>query len=94
MGKVKLVIDDRLIEASEEQSVLEAALQNDIYIPHICTHPDLPVQGNCNLCVVEIQGQEGYPCACETKVREGIKVVTKSPALSKKRGMAMELMLA
>jgi formate dehydrogenase beta subunit len=94
MGKVKLTIDDHIIEASEGQSILEAALQNDIYIPHICTHPDLPVQGNCKLCVVEIQGREGYPCSCETKAEEGMKVITKSPALSQKRGIAMELMLA
>ena len=45
MGKVKLWVDGTQIEAEEGQSVLNAALAADIYIPHICSHPDLEAQG-------------------------------------------------
>ena len=92
--KVRLIIDGREIEALPGQSVLEAALAADIYIPHICTHPDLPVQANCKLCVVEIEGLDAPVCSCETEVKEGMVVRTKSEDLAHRRGVAMELMLA
>ena len=89
--KVRLIIDGREIEALPGQSVLEAALAADIYIPHICTHPDLPVQANCKLCVVEIEGLDAPVCSCETEVKEGMVVTTKSDDLAHRRGVAMEL---
>ncbi len=91
---VKLYIDGREIEAVEGQSVLDAALAADIYIPHLCSHPDLPVQSNCKLCVVNIEGEPGVQCSCEVKVREGMRVTTKSEDLMHRRRMSMELMLA
>ena len=94
MGKIKLFVDGREIEAEERQTVLEAALSAGIYIPHLCTHPNLPVQAECNLCVVEIEGQEGHVCACETPVQEGLRVRTKSEELKRIRSVSLELMLA
>ncbi len=91
---VKLYIDGREIEAAEGQSVLDAALAADIYIPHLCSHPDLPVQSNCKLCVVNVEGTEGAVCSCELKVQEGMRVTTKSDDLMHRRRVAMELMLA
>ncbi len=91
---VKLHIDGHEIEAREGQSVLEAALAADIYIPHLCTHPDLPVQANCKLCVVNVEGMDGAFCSCELPVRDGMKVITKTEDLLSRRRMAMELMLA
>ena len=94
MEKIRLVVDGHEIEALPGQSVLEAALAADIYIPHICTHPDLPVQANCKLCVVEIEGLDAPVCSCETEVKEGMVVTTKSDELTHRRSVAMELMLA
>ena len=37
----KLTIDGQTIVAEEGMTVLDAALANDIYIPHLCHHPDL-----------------------------------------------------
>ncbi len=91
---VKLYIDGREIEAVEGQSVLNAALAADIYIPHLCSHPDLPVQSNCKLCVVTIEGEPGVHCSCEVTVKEGMRVNTKGEDLMHRRRVAMELMLA
>lgn len=94
MEQIHLTIDGRTVAANAGQSVLEAALAADIYIPHLCSHPDLPVQANCKLCVVEIDGLDAPVCSCETEVREGMAVITKSPDLAHRRNVAMELMLA
>ena len=39
---VSITIDGRKLRVEEGMNLLEAALQNGIYIPHLCHHPDLP----------------------------------------------------
>lgn len=94
MGKVKLWVDGTQIEAEEGQSVLNAALAAGIYIPHICSHPDLEAQGGCKLCVVEIEGKEGPVTSCMTYVEEGMKVRTKGEPLDAIRRASMQVMMA
>lgn len=90
---MKLMIDNVMIEAKEGQSILRAALAAGIYIPHICSHPDLEAQGGCKLCVVEIDGASPVT-ACTTLAAEGMRVVTKSETLDKIRRMSLQFMLA
>lgn len=94
MDRVTLTVDGRTISANPGQSVLNAALDAGIYIPHLCSHPDLPPQANCKLCVVEVAGQDGVVCSCELPASEGLQVVTQSSALLQRRKVALELMLA
>ncbi|MDC7240959.1 MAG: 2Fe-2S iron-sulfur cluster-binding protein, partial [Spirochaetales bacterium] len=92
MKEIKLEIDGIEVSAREGQSVLNAALDAGIFIPNICSHPDLSPQGECKLCVVELRGETVL--SCRTEAAEGMKVVTKSEHLAHLRNTAMELMLA
>ncbi len=94
MSKVIIVIDGVNVEAEEGQSVLTAALNAGIYIPHLCSHPDLPAQEECKLCVIQIEGNPHIVTACTTKVESGMKIVTKTNELQHIRQIAIELMLA
>ena len=94
MGKVNLWVDGTQIQAEEGTSVLNAALDAGIYIPHICSHPDLEAQGGCKLCVVEIEGKDGPVTSCMTDVQEGMKVRTKSETLDAIRRTSMQVMMA
>lgn len=40
--EIEIAIDGRAIQVSRGTTILDAALQADIYIPHLCSHPDLP----------------------------------------------------
>ncbi|MGQ9629771.1 MAG: formate dehydrogenase subunit alpha [bacterium] len=93
MDKVKLTIDGLEITADRGMTVLEAALQNDIYIPHLCYHPDLEPAGVCRLCMVEIGGR-GLTISCRTPVEDGLVVRTESPEIDKVRRVAVELLIA
>jgi formate dehydrogenase alpha subunit len=93
MDKVNLVIDGVQISASEKITILEAALANGIYIPHICYHPDLKPVGICRLCMVEIDGKR-LDVSCKTPVQEGMRVRTETEELTKIRRVAVELLLA
>ena len=94
MGKVSLFIDGTQIQAEEGMSVLDAALAADIYIPHLCSHPDLPATGGCKMCVVEIDGVAKPVSSCVTEVQEGMRVTTKSEKLKQLRKIALELIMA
>jgi len=92
MKKVAIIIDDQEIIVEEGMSVLEAALQNDIYIPHLCYHPALEARGACRLCTVEIDGR--LITSCRMPVAEGMVILTKTEAVDKAVRPLVELLIA
>ena len=94
MNQVKFEIDGMEVYAEKGKTVMEAAEHADIYIPHLCHHPDLHAEGGCRLCVVEINGIKEPQTACTTLAEEGMSVKTKSEDLDRMRRLSMELMLA
>lgn len=94
MDKISMSIDGVNIFANKGQTVLEAALEAGIYIPHICSHPDLEAQGGCKLCVIEVNNDEQPVLSCKTIVQEEMQIITKTEKLNKLRSISMELMLA
>ncbi len=91
---IKLNIDGRDVETPKGKSILDAALETGIYIPHLCHHPDLPPIGACRLCVVEVEGIEGLTPSCVTLAADGMVVRTKSEDIDRMRRLALELTLA
>ena len=91
---VTIQIDGRALQVEQGMNVLEAALQNGIYIPHLCHHPDLPELGSCRLCIVEVEGKEGVHPSCELRAEEGMVIRTKTEQISALRNLSMELLLA
>ncbi len=47
-------IDGHLIETSPGKTIIQAAYENGMQIPHFCWHPELTVAGNCRMCLVEV----------------------------------------
>ena len=92
--EVTIIIDGRRIRAKEGENVLEVALTNGIYIPHLCHHPDLPDIGSCRLCIVEVKGRQGVCPSCRLEAEEGMEIRTDSPEIRHLRRLAMELILA
>ena len=91
--EIKLTIDGMEILAREGMSILDAALDNAIYIPHLCHHPDLKPVGACRLCGVAINGGP-MTMSCITPVREGMEVLTDNEEIFQSRKIAMELLIA
>ncbi len=54
MSQFTLTLDGREVTASEGQTILQAALANNVVIPHLCYDPRLTPTGACRLCLVEI----------------------------------------
>ncbi len=89
---VTLTIDNREVKAAPGTSVLRAALDNGIYVPHLCDHKDLTSVGVCRVCLVEIEGRRPT-VSCMTPVEEGMVVHTASEDLDKTRKINLELLV-
>ncbi len=93
MGKISIIIDDQNIIANEGSTVLETALANKIYIPHLCYHPDLKPTGSCRLCLVELDNGH-VVTSCRTMVKEGMRVKTNTDLIDKIRRPIIEMIIA
>ena len=58
---VKITIDNRPLKVETGLTILQAAEQNDIYIPTLCAHKELTPFGGCRLCIVEVEGMRSLP---------------------------------
>ena len=92
-----ITIDDKQIDIPAGASVIQAAQELWIYIPHFCYHKKLSIAASCRMCLVEVE-QGGRPApkplpACATPVAEGMKVKTRSQnAIDAQKGV-MEFLL-
>jgi NADH dehydrogenase/NADH:ubiquinone oxidoreductase subunit G len=93
---VTLKINGRDIEAEEGMTVLEAACDNNIYIPTLCVNDAVAPYGACRLCMVEvIKGKrQRLVTSCLYEVVEGLVVNTDSERIGNIRRMVAELLLA
>ena len=93
---VMIIIDSKEYEASPEETVLDVARKNNIYIPTLCHHPSITPYSSCRLCVVEVtqKGRTKLTASCSLPVKEGMQISTSSPRVDRSRKILMELYLA
>ena len=86
----KVFIDDTEVEAPDGFNMIQAAKIAGIEIPHFCYHPGLGVDGNCRLCLVEIDGVAKPQVACNTFVKEGLRIRTDTERIKELRRAVLE----
>ncbi|MGE0455201.1 MAG: 2Fe-2S iron-sulfur cluster-binding protein [Vicinamibacteria bacterium] len=89
----KCTIDGREIEVAPGTNALKAALDNGIHIQHFCWHPDLPVDGNCRTCMIEVEKMPKLQIACNTVISEGMVIRTSSEKATEAQRTALEFLL-
>jgi formate dehydrogenase major subunit len=82
---MKISINGMEIAAQESITILEAAEKADIYIPKLCYVRGRNADQACGLCVVEVEGHETPVHSCDTKIQEGMSIITDSEALKEER---------
>lgn len=91
---VTLTVDGVEVTVPEGSSVMLAAIQAGRTVPKLCATDTLEAFGSCRVCLVEIEGQRGYPASCTAIAAEGMEVRTDSEMLAKLRRGVMELYLS
>ena len=94
--RITLTIDGREITVPEGTTVLDAALQAGIDIPHLCYSPELglPPTGSCRLCLVEVEGGRGPVASCVYPAAQGMVVRTDTEELREHRRLVIDLLLS
>ncbi len=92
--RVTVTIDGAQVSVPRGISIIEAAKQAGVLIPHYCYHPSLPSPAVCRMCLVEVEKAPKLMPACVTTVAEGQVVrVNSAPARQAREGV-LELLLA
>lgn len=91
---IKLSVNGVEVEVPAGKNLIDAVAAVGIEIPHICYHPALGADGNCRMCLVEIEdGRPPLVAACKTKAAEGMKVRLDSEKIKKIQRDIMEFEL-
>lgn len=93
MPNVKITIDGNQLEVDNKKTIIEAARENGISIPHFCWHEKLTPAGNCRICLVEVEKMPKLAIACMTQVADGMVVNTKNDRVINAREAVMEFIL-
>ena len=93
MDPVIITIDGKEVLTSKGKTVIQAAAEAGVTIPHYCYHPKLSIAGNCRMCLVEIEKMPKLQIACNTQVADGMGVLTQSPKVITARKAVMEFLL-
>lgn len=94
MAMVNLTIDGVTVSVDESLTILEAAQSADIKIPTLCYLKEVNEIGACKMCVVEVEGKNNLVTSCNTKVKDGMVIATKSDKVVKSRKQMLNLILA
>jgi len=93
--EVTITIDGKQFKVPEGEILLWAALDQGIYIPHLCGIRGIEQpEASCRLCFVEIEGIPKPVTACTQRVKEGMIVQTRTPWVDRLVRTAFELLLS
>ena len=91
---VKLTVNGRVVEARDDATILEAAASAGVTVPTLCHFEGINEIGACRICVVEVKGEERLLAACNTRVAEGMEILTDSPRVRTARKVNLQLILS
>jgi NADH dehydrogenase/NADH:ubiquinone oxidoreductase subunit G len=91
----KLRVDGKEIETKQGTTLLQACLDNDIYIPNLCFLESMEnPSASCRMCFVEIQGEKQPITSCTVNVKDDMVVKTGTPAVRQLQRTALRLLLS
>ena len=89
-------LDRQEVEARAGETIFRAARRCGVKLPHLCytPMPGYRPDGNCRVCMVEIEGERVLAASCIRMPAPGMKVKTQSDRAVAARRMVTELLLA
>jgi len=88
-NNITITIDNKKIETTEGEFILNAARANGIFIPALCYLTRCSPTLACRICLVEADGKQVY--ACNAKSKDGMNIVTTTENIERERRAIMEV---
>ncbi len=83
-------IDGLKCLAREGTSIIDAARQNDQFIPTLCNLEGVPPKGACRVCTVRVNGK--LMTACTAKISQGMEIENHTEELNEMRKSIIEML--
>jgi len=90
---IAIIVDGNTYEAEENSLLISLLIEKKIKVPYFCYHESLGADGNCRMCMVGIEGQKRPQIACDTLIKSGMVVNTKTDTIKKVHTDILELEL-
>lgn len=90
---IEISINGRKARVKDGSTIMTAAKEMGLYIPHFCWHPRLSAPANCRMCLVDVEKVPKPVPACVTAVMDGMEVRTDSPKAKEAQNSVMEFLL-
>ena len=91
---ITINVNDRELQANENETILTVLKREGINIPTLCHIEGLTPTGACRICVVELADSGRLVPGCSFQVFDNMKIFTHSPKAVKARKTIIELLLA
>ena len=78
--------------ANADETILDVSKRNGIEIPHLCFKEGMRPDGNCRVCVVEIEGERALQPSCIRKVTDGMIINTENSRVIHSQKVVIELL--
>jgi len=88
---ITITIDGKECKGTFGETILEIARANGIYIPTMCYLTKVLPIASCRMCVVEVDGVDGFILSCQEKAVDGAVITTNNSELYKERQNIMKL---
>ena len=93
-NRVNLTLNGAIVEADEDESLLQLAQWQGYQVPHLCHTTGLRAEGNCRACMVEIEGERVLVASCCRKAKAGMVVNTQNKRVLQTQKGVLELLLS
>jgi len=91
---IKVEINGKSYLVCPGKTILEAAIENNVFIPNLCYDPRLKPQGACRLCLVEVEGMPEAVPSCVTKIPNDMKIITNSSHINELVRLNLEMIIS
>lgn len=92
----KININGNNLDVKQGQTILQVAMDNDIYIPYLCYYPNMKPYGACRACLVEVEvnGRKMTVASCTTPATDSMNVVSNNEPVNDLRKGIVELLMS
>ena len=91
---IQFSLDGQDIEAGADETILQAAERHGVEIPRLCYKQGYRSDGNCRVCMVEIEGERTLAPSCCRKPAASMKINSATERVVHSQKMVLELLLA
>ena len=91
--RVNFTLNGMPVAAQPDETILQAADRHGIEIPRLCYKDGYRPDGNCRVCMVEIEGERVLAPSCCRMPSEGMNVSSTGERATKSQKMVAELLL-